>query len=379
MLSRSLFACGRNDQNQYGISEVLNAIPPHQLLDDVDDLPFKIADVVSVRASDNFSVVLTIHGDIYLCGRHTSHLGAYYSKPVTKWIRSEYMYSVVAFDCCASHSLFIIGTYDNNKAYSQQLQTLGSNTYNECGIELSSALLQQMQKQQQQQARQLAPQDYVKFPTTIQFFNNKQVQQVKCTPLGSFVRADDEWYCFGNNKYGNLGAGTLLNVPVQLVQELPQNVFKIATANSHTAALTLDGKLFVAGSNANKQLGLLEAKNKSTPVAGANTFTQVKLNFDVVDVACGASHTAVIAQQDNYRIYIAGKDPAAGFKAKEWAEFTRLETFTQPCKQVFAGSFTQFFVTSMLLFYFFSLLWPLTADMSHYKKRIKSNLCLWSQ
>ncbi|KAK2495450.1 hypothetical protein MC885_009639 [Smutsia gigantea] len=108
-------------------------------------------------------------------------------------------------------------------------------------------------------------------------------------------------YSFGCNDEGALGRDTSVDgsemVPGKV--ELQEKVIQVSAGDSHTAALTEDGRVFLWGSfrDNNGVIGLLEPMKKSmVPV-------QVQLSMPVVKVASGNDHLVMLtADGDLYTL-----------------------------------------------------------------------------
>ncbi len=101
------------------------------------------------------------------------------------------------------------------------------------------------------------------------------------------VVAGQVW-CWGQNKYGQLGSGTTTDssTPVQVAGGLT-NVTAIVAGESHTCALT-NGSVYCWGWNISGQIGDGSTANRSTPVRVANL-------TGVTAIAAGDEHTCAVA------------------------------------------------------------------------------------
>ena len=107
------------------------------------------------------------------------------------------------------------------------------------------------------------------------------------------LRSDGTVWASGRNNYGQLGDGTGVDKPsfVKVASgiKLPSgNYNTIACGDSCTAIIKTDGYLYTCGNNFNGQLGL-DGDYNNKP-----SFAQVTSVSNVVSVACGSNHTAII-------------------------------------------------------------------------------------
>ncbi|KAM8975664.1 regulator of chromosome condensation isoform 2-T2 [Pelodytes ibericus] len=109
-------------------------------------------------------------------------------------------------------------------------------------------------------------------------------------------------YTFGCNDEGALGRDTTEEgsetTPAKV--ELSEKVVQVSAGDSHTAALTEDGRVFVFGSfrDNNGVIGLLEPMKKSTvPV-------QVQLSVPVIKIASGNDHLVMLTSDGD--LYTSG-------------------------------------------------------------------------
>jgi alpha-tubulin suppressor-like RCC1 family protein len=117
--------------------------------------------------------------------------------------------------------------------------------------------------------------------------NWKQVATV--TSYTAAIKTDGTLWTWGDNSYGQLGDGTIVNKssPVTTVAG-GTNWKQVAGGALHTAAIKTDGTLWTWGRCNYGQLGDGTIVNKSSPVTTAGGGTNWK------QVACGTLHTAAI-------------------------------------------------------------------------------------
>ncbi|KAG8588597.1 hypothetical protein GDO81_006033 [Engystomops pustulosus] len=109
-------------------------------------------------------------------------------------------------------------------------------------------------------------------------------------------------YSFGCNDEGALGRDTTEEgsetQPAKI--DLPEKVVQVSAGDSHTAALTVDGRVFLFGSfrDNNGVIGLLEPMKKSmVPV-------QVPINIPVIKIASGNDHLVMLTSDGD--LYTSG-------------------------------------------------------------------------
>jgi len=119
------------------------------------------------------------------------------------------------------------------------------------------------------------------------------------------IKNDGSLWLWGNNRFGQLGDGTISHKssPVQTVCQ-GNNWKSVACGYAHTAAIKDDGSLWVCGYNKQGQLGDGTVVYKSSPVqtiAGGNNWKSV---------ACGSLYTAAIKTDSS--LWLWGRDTPYG-------------------------------------------------------------------
>ncbi len=108
-----------------------------------------------------------------------------------------------------------------------------------------------------------------------------------------FLTNDGRVYVMGNNKYGQLGIGTLqstsLGIPVELASLHGIPIIQIACGAYHSMVLTVSGNIFSFGKNDFGQLGFGDTKNRSYPM-NLKFLNTLKASF----ISCGEDFTAVL-------------------------------------------------------------------------------------
>jgi alpha-tubulin suppressor-like RCC1 family protein len=111
--------------------------------------------------------------------------------------------------------------------------------------------------------------------------------------------------CWGNNRYGQLGNGTMFGSSLpQAVSRLTGGVKSIVAGGSHTCALLSDGALECWGGNAKGQLGHGVSPDSSSPVPVFELAEGVKA------VSAGARHTCALMETGGVKCW--GENASGG-------------------------------------------------------------------
>ena len=117
----------------------------------------------------------------------------------------------------------------------------------------------------------------------------------------------------GDASFGALGIGTSdtttsIFIPQQLPRLWPRGICQVATGEAHSAALTLDGRVFTWGRGRAGALGLGDFQNSTTP-----GFVQALSGVKIKQITCGGDHTvAVVADSREVYAWGQGKWGATG-------------------------------------------------------------------
>lgn len=121
----------------------------------------------------------------------------------------------------------------------------------------------------------------------------------KLLKLGSEIIRTNVW-CFGTVNKGHLGTGDHIRRKhaVQLISLNEQGVQKVSCGDDHTAALTVDGRLYLWGDNGNEQIShWLEKEGFSSPKR------YHKSEQNILDVNCGQFSTFILTNSlDRYEL-----------------------------------------------------------------------------
>eukprot|EP01102_Stenamoeba_stenopodia_P014748 TRINITY_DN493_c0_g1_i2.p1 TRINITY_DN493_c0_g1~~TRINITY_DN493_c0_g1_i2.p1 ORF type:complete len:1112 (+),score=366.40 TRINITY_DN493_c0_g1_i2:185-3520(+) len=145
------------------------------------------------------------------------------------------------------------------------------------------------------------------------------VRHVACGALHTVCLTDaGKAIAFGDNSCGQLGVhpdvgSSYRTTPIIIAGIQALNVVKVACGAYHTALITDTGNLYTFGSNSDGQLGLDSVGGSHTPSLVAALHNQ-----GVVAVACGTSHTvAIVGQEADVYVWGRGADGRLGLDDKE--------------------------------------------------------------
>ena len=115
--------------------------------------------------------------------------------------------------------------------------------------------------------------------------------------------------CWGNNDYGQLGDGTLVDKNSPVYAQLPnsKSAVMIDVGISHTCAVMDDGTLYCWGLNANYQLGDGTNTFRSTPIA-SNLPNGISASL----VTTGEGHTCILTNASTIYCMGANSDGQLG-------------------------------------------------------------------
>ncbi|GAM20383.1 hypothetical protein SAMD00019534_035580 [Acytostelium subglobosum LB1] len=121
------------------------------------------------------------------------------------------------------------------------------------------------------------------------------------------LKSNGELLTWGVGEDGQLGHGDTLNQPVpKVVQAMSSHwVTQVCCGEKHTICLTKNGKVFTWGTSEYGQLGLGDTQKNSTPMMVTSLD-----KYQIIQIACGATHNAVLTNQRE--VIIFGNGAAMG-------------------------------------------------------------------
>ena len=156
-----------------------------------------------------------------------------------------------------------------------------------------------------------------------------------------FITRDKKLYMWGQNNYGQLGDGTLVDKKKPILVNIKGNVqiIQLSCGWDYTAAVTAEGELYTWGINNGGKLGTGRG-NKKIP-------TLVNIKGNVIQVSCGKMHTGAITAEGE--LYMSGQNWCGqlgdGSETTKWKPILvydeRNERFTQvSCGRYHTGAIT---------------------------------------
>ena len=118
------------------------------------------------------------------------------------------------------------------------------------------------------------------------------IKQIACGSNHTFIlKTNGSLWCCGYNNYGQLGLGNTTNRTsfTQVTTNMNDDVIQVACGQSHTIIQKKDGTLWACGYNYYGQLGLGDTTDRTTFTRVANN-----INNDVKQIACGDNHTFIL-------------------------------------------------------------------------------------
>eukprot|EP00903_Cladosiphon_okamuranus_P005550 g5526.t1 len=170
------------------------------------------------------------------------------------------------------------------------------------------------------------------------------VRQISVGPGGYHTMAltcQGQVYAWGHNRVAQLGIGNHTTVPrnmegayflpcPQLVESLVgMNIVKVVAGWGHSAALTVDGQLYVCGRNYQGQLGLgspqgFPQNERGHPFQAHFCLVDRLQHLKIRQIACGGEHSVAVAENGEVWSFGAGQKGQLGHGSINREDFPRL-------------------------------------------------------
>ncbi|XP_038658067.1 X-linked retinitis pigmentosa GTPase regulator isoform X2 [Scyliorhinus canicula] len=190
--------------------------------------------------------------------------------PSKFWLKND---KAVSISCGDEHTAFIT---ENGKLY-----IFGSNNWGQLG---------------------LGTKNTINKPTCVKALKSEKVKLVACGRNHTLVCTEQGTvYATGDNSEGQLGLGdTEERTTFQRIEFFTnkQKIKRLAAGSNISAALTVDGNLFMWGDNSEGQIGLDTENNANVP-------HQVDVGKPICWVSCGYYHSAFVT--DDGQLYTVGE------------------------------------------------------------------------
>eukprot|EP01084_Bolivina_argentea_P081629 147796_1 len=149
----------------------------------------------------------------------------------------------------------------------------------------------------------------LQIPTVVDIlrFNKISVKSISCGSTFCFILSSVHTiWCWGNNKYGQLGIGNRMDqrYPIELKLESKYgNAIQINCGDRHTGILTENHRILMFGSNQHKQLGFNNNSESLMDVIKPRILLSLS-EERIEEIKCGATFSGAITNDG--RVYIWG-------------------------------------------------------------------------
>jgi alpha-tubulin suppressor-like RCC1 family protein len=233
---------------------------------------------------------------------------------IKNWMAKAGMNNAVAQDytvkqvCCAFSNTMALTSTGN-------VYVLGDNTCGQHGKEelpkKSGAELEIIRKQDEENGKEMEFRSYSKV-SLINFPTVDKIEYIACGGEHLFAKTTlDELYGWGRNDEGQVGVGFLTDkiINPMFIKKLSyKGIKQIACGDNYSAALTIYGEVYVAGSLEKGKLGLGRGQKRGYQLhfRGINDLPEIDF------ISAGVEHMLVISRYDPSNVKLTGKTFAWG-------------------------------------------------------------------
>jgi alpha-tubulin suppressor-like RCC1 family protein len=242
---------------------------------------------------------LTAGGQVYCWGRNqTGQLGVGDTMPRT-------MATLVNSTGFSVDKLIAGGDFTYVKGNDQSLWSWGDNSFGQLGLGNTTP---------------------VSVPTQVTAVGTNVLSVAPGGGHTCALMADNTVWCWGDNKYGQLGLGDLnpRSTPTPIDPNMLSNVASVYTGGFHTCATKQDSTLWCWGDNRYGQLGMGDTTQRTTPKQVAI------LGSSVANAYAGGAHTCAV--MNNGAIYCWGANQYGQLGVRNPSSTSTPVRTLPPCK-----------------------------------------------
>ena len=144
-----------------------------------------------------------------------------------------------------------------------------------------------------------------------------------CAAIKKEEGSNGQLFVWGYNGCGQFGFGNTTNLSAPTVVNLDGDLIKVASGAAHIAVLTSDGSVYIAGAKAAVQQS-----------ANQTTFTKIESDELFIDIAAGRDVTYFLTQ--NQKVYAIGA-ATSGSMLDKASSATPIKLFDSRVEAIFSG------------------------------------------
>lgn len=274
-----VYACGDGAIGQLGDGVDLQQLPSAAAVHHFVEIPARVPslqNIVQVSCGANHTAFRSQDGVVYMCGNgDNGRLGDDITKPhsVSLPTRIQYLQNIVQVSCGSDYTVLLL---QNGTVY-----TCGNGNYGRLGDGFTDRHV-------------------VGKPTQVRSLQN--ISQVSCGAMHTaFLSRNGTVYTCGWGEYGRLGDSIITRHSVGIPMQIPnlQDIVQISCGGHHTAFLSRDGTVDMCGYGDTGALGNGRLDRHSVGIP-----TKVPDLQGIASVHCGEEHTIFLLQDGT--VYACG-------------------------------------------------------------------------